>query len=104
MLTFSCHKLDHTFLCPVCQVKWADGKKFEDRFVETLKKYGYKGTYMSKQWLKQPVFIQSFAPTSLIYISNLTDMPKVFLTDDVTVLTEDTNQVRFSNLSFFFLL
>lgn len=73
-------------------VKWADGKKFEDKFVDTLKKYGYKGAYMSKEWLKQPIFIQSFAPTSLVYISNKTDSPKIFLIDDVDILTEDTNQ------------
>ncbi|XP_043704457.1 glycerophosphodiester phosphodiesterase GDPD6-like [Telopea speciosissima] len=73
-------------------VKWADGKRFEDKFVETLIKYGYKGSYMSKDWLKQPAFIQSFAPTSLIYVSNLTDLPKIFLIDDVTVPTQDTNQ------------
>ena len=69
------------------------GKKFEDKFVERLMKYGYKGSYMSKEWLKQPAFVQSFAPTSLTYIANLTDLPKIFLIDDVTVLTEDTNQV-----------
>ncbi|OMP08016.1 Glycerophosphoryl diester phosphodiesterase [Corchorus olitorius] len=74
------------------RVKWPDGKRFEDKFVETLKKYGYKGSYLSNDWLKQPVFIQSFAPTSLVYISNLTDSPKVFLIDDVTVPTQDTNQ------------
>ncbi|KAG2706948.1 hypothetical protein I3760_05G126000 [Carya illinoinensis] len=73
-------------------VKWADGKKFEDKFVEMLQKYGYSGSYMSKEWLKQPAFIQSFAPTSLVYISNLTALPKIFLIDDVTILTEDTNQ------------
>ncbi|XVF03186.1 hypothetical protein REPUB_Repub04eG0239600 [Reevesia pubescens] len=73
-------------------VKWSDGKKFEDQFVETLKKYGYKGSYKSKEWLKQPVFIQSFAPTSLTYISNLTDLPKVLLIGDLTTRTEDTNQ------------
>ncbi|KAF6165045.1 hypothetical protein GIB67_000629 [Kingdonia uniflora] len=73
-------------------VKWAGGKKFEDKFVETLKKYGYKGSYLSKDWLNQPVFIQSFAPTSLIYISSLTDLPKIFLIDDVTIPTQDTNQ------------
>ncbi|KAB1206795.1 Ninja-family protein AFP2 [Morella rubra] len=73
-------------------IKWADGKKFEDKFVATLKKYGYSGKYLSKEWLKQPVFIQSFAPASLVFISNLTDMPKVFLIDDVDILTEDTNQ------------
>nr|GMD39015.1 glycerophosphodiester phosphodiesterase GDPD6 [Ipomoea batatas] len=74
------------------RVKWPGGKKFEDKFVETLKKYGYKGPYMSKEWLKQPVFIQSFAPTSLTYISKQTDLPKIFLIDDVTVHTQDTNQ------------
>ncbi|KAK6251946.1 hypothetical protein QUC31_013666 [Theobroma cacao] len=73
-------------------VKWSDGKKFEDKFVQTLKKYGYKGSYMSKEWLRQPVFIQSFAPTSLTYISNLTDLPKVLLIGDLTTRTEDTNQ------------
>ncbi|XP_022728672.1 glycerophosphodiester phosphodiesterase GDPD6-like isoform X2 [Durio zibethinus] len=74
------------------RVKWPDGKRFEDKFVETLNKYGYRGSYMSKDWLKQPVFIQSFAPTSLAYISNLTDSPKIFLIDDVTIPTQDTNQ------------
>ncbi|XP_017971413.1 PREDICTED: glycerophosphodiester phosphodiesterase GDPD6 isoform X1 [Theobroma cacao] len=73
-------------------VKWSEGKKFEDKFVQTLKKYGYKGSYMSKEWLRQPVFIQSFAPTSLTYISNLTDLPKVLLIGDLTTRTEDTNQ------------
>ncbi|XP_010260099.1 PREDICTED: glycerophosphodiester phosphodiesterase GDPD6-like [Nelumbo nucifera] len=74
------------------QVKWADGRKFEDKFIDTLKKYGYKGSYMSKDWLNQPAFIQSFAPSSLIYISNLTDLPKIFLIGDVTIPTQDTNQ------------
>ena len=73
-------------------VKWSDGKKFEDKFVETLHKYGYKGSYLSEDWLKQPAFIQSFAPTSLVYISNQTDLPKLFLIDDVTIPTQDTNQ------------
>ncbi|XP_021674912.2 glycerophosphodiester phosphodiesterase GDPD6 isoform X3 [Hevea brasiliensis] len=73
-------------------VKWPGGKRFEDKFVETLKKYGYKGSYMSKDWLKQPVFIQSFAPTSLVYASDLIDSPKIFLIDDVTIPTQDTNQ------------
>ncbi|KAL6175421.1 hypothetical protein ACLB2K_052062 [Fragaria x ananassa] len=73
-------------------VKWSDGKRFEDKFVETLKKYGYKGSYMSKDWLKKPAFIQSFAPTSLVYVSNLTDLPKIFLIDDISIPTQDTNQ------------
>ncbi|CAN6932346.1 unnamed protein product, partial [Brassica oleracea] len=73
-------------------VKWPGGVRFEDKVVETLKKYGYGGSYLSKKWLKRPLFIQSFAPSSLVYISNLIDSPKVLLIDDVTVLTEDTNQ------------
>lgn len=73
-------------------VKWSGGKKFEDKFVETLEKYGYRGSYLSKEWLKKPAFIQSFAPTSLIYISNQTELPKIFLIDDVTTPTQDTNQ------------
>lgn len=73
-------------------VKWSDGKRFEDRFVETIQKYGYKGSYLSKHWLKQPAFIQSFAPTSLVYISNQTDLPKIFLIDEVDIPTQDTNQ------------
>lgn len=83
-------------------MKWANGKKFEDKFVETLEKYGYKGSYMSEDWLKQPIFIQSFAATSLVYISNLTDSPKVFLIDDVTILTEDTNLVLLSSFIIMF--
>lgn len=73
-------------------VKWPHGKKFEDVFMETLKKYGYKGSYLSEDWLKQPAFIQSFAPTSLVHISNITDLPKILLIDDVTIPTQDTNQ------------
>ncbi|XVF43241.1 hypothetical protein PTKIN_Ptkin02bG0024400 [Pterospermum kingtungense] len=76
-------------------VKWSNGKRFEDKFVETLKKNGYKGSYMSKEWLRQPVFIQSFAPTSLTYISNLTDLPKVLVIADPPTRTEDTNQTFF---------
>ncbi|KAE8775391.1 Glycerophosphoryl diester phosphodiesterase [Hordeum vulgare] len=75
-------------------VKWSRGKKFEDKFVETLLKYGYKGEYMSKDWLKKPLFILSFAPTSLIYISNMTNAPKLLLIYPTTVPTEDTNQVH----------
>lgn len=73
-------------------VKWSDGKRFEDKFVETLLRYGYGGEYMSDGWLRQPLFIQSFAPTSLIYVSNMTDSPKLLLIDDTTVPTQDTNQ------------
>ncbi|KAI8543075.1 hypothetical protein RHMOL_Rhmol08G0189800 [Rhododendron molle] len=72
--------------------KWLGGKRFEDKFMELLKKYGYKGSYLSKDWLEQSAFIQSFAPTSLIFVSNQTDLPKISLIDDVTVPTLDTNQ------------
>ncbi|KAG4942706.1 hypothetical protein JHK84_046797 [Glycine max] len=82
-------------------VKWSHGKRFEDKFVETLQKYGYKGSYLSKDWLRQPVFIQSFAPTSLVYISNKTDLPKIFLIDDVIVPTQDTNQYCDDNVQSF---
>lgn len=73
-------------------VKWPKGKKFEDVFVEVLQKYGYKGSYLSKEWLKQPCFIQSFAPSTLVHVHNQTDLPKIFLIDDVHVRTQDTNQ------------
>ncbi|KAF7827889.1 glycerophosphodiester phosphodiesterase GDPD6 [Senna tora] len=73
-------------------VKWPEGKRFEDKFVEILQKYGYKGSYMSKDWLEKPAFIQSFAPTSLVHISNQTDLPKILLIDDITMPTQDTNQ------------
>uniref|UniRef100_A0A7C9D4P2 glycerophosphodiester phosphodiesterase n=1 Tax=Opuntia streptacantha TaxID=393608 RepID=A0A7C9D4P2_OPUST len=73
-------------------VKWPNGKKFEDVFVDTLKKHGYKGLYLSKDWLKQPCFVQSFAPSSLVYISNQTDLPKILLIGDPGGRTEDTNQ------------
>lgn len=77
----------------VWQVKWPGGKTFEDKFAETLLKHGYKGKYLSKEWKKQPLFIQSFAPTALVKISKLTDSPLVFLIDDFTVHTQDNNLV-----------
>ncbi|CAA6657376.1 unnamed protein product [Spirodela intermedia] len=63
-------------------VKWLGGKRFEDIFVDILLRNGYKGPYMSDDWLKQPVFMQSFAPTSLVYASKLIDSPKILLIDD----------------------
>ncbi|KAL6885834.1 hypothetical protein ACP4OV_010095 [Aristida adscensionis] len=76
----------------IIQVKWSNGKKFEDKFVETLLKYGYKGEFMSEDWLRQPLFIQSFAPSSLMYVSDMTNSPKVLLIDDTSIPTQDTNQ------------
>ncbi|KAI3961401.1 hypothetical protein MKX01_004070 [Papaver californicum] len=73
-------------------VKWANGKKFEDKIVQMLQKYGYACSYLSKKWMKQPVFIQSFAPTSLIYLSNMTDLPKILLIGDKSIPTQDTLQ------------
>lgn len=78
---------------PLWQVKWPGGKTHEDIFVETLLKHGYKGKYLSKEWKEQPLFIQSFAPTSLIQASKLTDSPLVLLIDGVDKFTQDTNQV-----------
>ncbi|KAL5196510.1 hypothetical protein ABZP36_000022 [Zizania latifolia] len=63
----------------IMQVKWADWKK------------SVHVAGVASQ-APRPVFIQSFAPTSLIYAADLIDFPKVFLIDDVTVRTEDTNQ------------
>uniref|UniRef100_I1Q694 glycerophosphodiester phosphodiesterase n=2 Tax=Oryza glaberrima TaxID=4538 RepID=I1Q694_ORYGL len=74
------------------QVRWRDGKKFEDKFVAALKRRGYGGRYRSPAWAARPVFIQSFAPTSLVYAAGLTDSPMVLLVDDTTVRTEDTSQ------------
>lgn len=76
------------------QVKWPDGKTHEDIFVETLLKYGYGGQYLSDEWKEKPLFIQSFAPTSLIKTSKLTDSPLILLLDNATSVTQDTNQVR----------
>lgn len=73
-------------------VKWPGGKTHEDIFVETLLKFNYTGKFFSEAWKKQPLFIQSFAPTSLFRASNLTDSPLILLLDDVTVNTQDTNQ------------
>lgn len=73
-------------------VKWSDGKIHEDIFVETLLKYGYGGKYLSKEWKEKPLFIQSFAPTSLIHSSKLTDSPQILLLDSVNSVTQDTNQ------------
>ncbi len=56
-------------------------------------KNGYKGTYLSDEWRRRPLFIQSFAPTSLIYSSSLTNSPLILLIDDLTLPTQDTNQV-----------
>lgn len=72
-------------------VKWPGGKTVENEFVETLLKHGYYGKYLSEQWKKQPVLIQSFAPTALVKAANLTDSPLIFLIDDFTIPTQDTN-------------
>lgn len=77
----------------VWQVKWAGGKTFEDKFTETLLKHGYKGKYLSKEWKEKPLFIQSFAPTTLVKISKLIDSPLIFLIDDFTVRTQDNGLV-----------
>jgi glycerophosphoryl diester phosphodiesterase len=73
-------------------VKWPDGKTHEDIFVETLLKFGYGGKYLSEEWKEKPLFIQSFAPTSLFHASKLTDSPLILLLDNTTALTQDTKQ------------
>jgi glycerophosphoryl diester phosphodiesterase len=80
------------------QVKWPGNKTVEDKFAEMLLKYGYGGKYLSKEWMKKPVFIQSFAPTALVKISKLIDSPLVFLIDDFTVRTQDTDLVSHHHL------
>ncbi|KAL8144348.1 hypothetical protein V2J09_017381 [Rumex salicifolius] len=57
-------------------------------FVETLKEHSYEGSYLSKDWLKQPIFT-----TSLVYITNLIELPKILLIDDKSIPTQDTNHV-----------
>ena len=66
--------------------------------MKTLLKYGYGGKYLSKEWKEKPLFIQSFAPTSLIRSSKLIDSPQILLLDSVNSVTQDTNQVRFFEL------
>ncbi|EFJ09234.1 hypothetical protein SELMODRAFT_130410 [Selaginella moellendorffii] len=71
-------------------VKWPGGELFEDRFVKTLLKYGYNDPYNSQKWLKQPVFIQTFAPTSILHIANKTKSPKIFALGPADALAQDT--------------
>jgi glycerophosphoryl diester phosphodiesterase len=46
------------------------GTTFEDLALEVLTKYGYSGDIRSENWMRQPVFIQSFEvrfhPTSCV--------------------------------------
>ncbi|KAH8939278.1 hypothetical protein BDL97_15G029600 [Sphagnum fallax] len=72
-------------------VKWPGGKTHENIFVETLQKYGYGGKYLSEAWKQKPLFIQSFAPTALAKAATLIDSPLIFLIDDFSVPTQDTN-------------
>jgi glycerophosphoryl diester phosphodiesterase len=73
-------------------VKWPNSKTHEDIFVETLLKFGYGGKYLSDKWKEKPLFIQSFAPTSLIRTSKLIDSPLILLLDNATSVTQDTKQ------------
>ncbi|KAH0938482.1 hypothetical protein HID58_005943 [Brassica napus] len=79
------------------------GKRFEDKIVDTLKKYVNEGAYLSKKWLKKH-FAYSFSKKKKTlclfnhlshlhtckYLSNLIASPKVLLIDDVTMPTQDT--------------
>lgn len=80
-------------LLRAASLQFPGGKSFEQTFVEMLQKYGYKGKYRSADWYAKPVFIQSFAPTSLQAAAQYTDLPLVFLYDAFTARTQDTNQV-----------
>jgi len=91
----------HSFVMTRClQVKWPNSKTHEDIFVETLLKFGYGGKYLSDKWKEKPLFIQSFAPTSLIRTSKLIDSPLILLLDNATSVTQDTKQVGFHYPSF----
>ncbi|EFJ34425.1 hypothetical protein SELMODRAFT_25432, partial [Selaginella moellendorffii] len=79
-------------------VKWPHGKLFEDKYVETLLKYGYNAPYLSESWLQQPIFIQSFAPLSILRVANQTKSPKIFNIGRDTDLAQDTLQ-PYSELS-----
>ncbi|XP_024538713.1 glycerophosphodiester phosphodiesterase GDPD6 [Selaginella moellendorffii] len=72
-------------------VKWSEGRKFEDVFLNILKKYDYNAKYLTKEWLDKPVFIQSFDPSSLIYLHNKTSSPKILLIAPDSI-TSDTKQ------------
>jgi glycerophosphoryl diester phosphodiesterase len=74
-------------------VQFPNGQSFEQTFVALLQKYGYQGKYKSADWLRKPVFIQSFATTALQKAAQSTDLPLVFLYDSPSVRTQDTNQV-----------
>lgn len=49
---------------------------------------------MFENWLIQPLFIQSFAPSPNVNVSELTNSPKIFPIDYIIVRTQDTNQVQ----------
>jgi hypothetical protein len=74
-------------------VQFPNGQSFEQTFVALLQQYGYQGSYKSADWLRKPVFIQSFATTALQKAAQSTDLPLVFLYDSPSLRTQDTNQV-----------
>lgn len=87
----------------ICRSSGPGGKRFEDKIVDTLKKYVNEGAYLSKKWLKKH-FAYSFSKKKKTlclfnhlphlhtckYLSNLIASPKVLLIDDVTMPTQDT--------------
>ncbi|WZY76868.1 hypothetical protein YC2023_023252 [Brassica napus] len=67
------------------------GKRFEDKIVDTLKKYVNEDAYLSKKWLKKHCLFNHLPHLhTCTYLSNLIASPKVLLIDDVTMPTQDT--------------
>ncbi|WZZ33601.1 hypothetical protein YC2023_017002 [Brassica napus] len=62
------------------------GKRFEDKIVDTLKKYVNEGAYLSEKWLKKHCLFNHFPHLhTCTYISNLIASPKVLLIEDGTM-------------------
>ena len=57
-----------------------------------LQKHGYGAAIGTKEWRRQPAFIQSFEVGNLKWLSKQTSIPLLQLMDDVSARTADTNQ------------
>jgi glycerophosphoryl diester phosphodiesterase len=65
------------------------GRSMTQELLRVLKKNGYGGKIDSKQWLRQPVFIQSFETKNLQQIRPLTNLPLVQLLSGVNSFIPD---------------
>jgi glycerophosphoryl diester phosphodiesterase len=65
------------------------GRSMTQELLRILKKNGYGGKLDSKQWLAQPVFIQSFETRNLQQIRPLTNLPIVQLLSGATSAIPD---------------